>query len=109
MTFKRSRAVIPTKRKPKVLFINSLGFFYVIGSACLWRGLSSCVPVLGICLSDEVHEHMLLVSLGSGIAAGMDLLQQPGHVRGEGPHGLHALGVECHLALSGSVGDVPVL
>lgn len=93
MAFKRSRAVIPTKRKPKVLFINSLGFFYVIGSACLWRGLSSCVPVLGICLSDEVHEHMLLVSLGSGIAAGMDLLQQPGHVRGEGPHGLHTLGV----------------
>ena len=43
------------------------------------------------------------------MAVGMNLLKQEGHVVGQRPHGLHALGVELHLALAGSVGDIPVL
>ena len=43
------------------------------------------------------------------MTVGMDLLKQEGHIRYQRPHGLHALGVELHLALAGSVGDVPVL
>ena len=60
-------------------------------------------------LSDKVHELGALVALGSGMTVGMDLLKQEGHIRYQRPHGLHALGVELHLALAGSVGDVPVL
>ena len=52
---------------------------------------------------------MLLVPLRSSIATSMDLTQQPGHVRGKRPHGLHTFGVEFHLALSCTVGNVPVL
>ena len=43
------------------------------------------------------------------MAVGMDFLKQEGHVRGEGSHSLHTLGVELHLAFAGTVGDVPVL
>ena len=52
---------------------------------------------------------MFLVPLRSCIATNMDLSQQPGHVRGKRPHGLHAFGVEFHLTLSCTVGNVPVL
>ena len=52
---------------------------------------------------------MSLIPLRGSIAASMYLFQQPGHVRGKRPHGLHTFGVEFHLSLSGTVGNVPVL
>lgn len=60
-------------------------------------------------LSDKVHEFRLLVALRCGLAAGVDFLQQPGHVVAERAHGLHALFVELRLAFAGAVGDVPAL
>ena len=39
----------------------------------------------------------------------MDLLQQEGHIGRQCAHGLHALGIEFHLSLASTVGDVPVL
>ena len=36
------------------------------------------------------------------MTVGMDFLKEEGHVRSEGAHGLHALGVEFHLALAGT-------
>ena len=52
---------------------------------------------------------MSFVSLRGCIAIGMDFLQQPSHICGKGSHGLHTFSVEFHLALTSSVGDVPVL
>jgi len=40
------------------------------------------------------------------MAVGVDFLKQEGRVGGQRAHGLHALGVELHLALAGTVGDV---
>ena len=73
------------------------------------RVIKIAILMFGISLSDEVHEYMFFVSLRGCIAVGMDFLQQPSHIRGKGSHGLHTFGVEFHFALTGSVGDIPVL
>ena len=44
-----------------------------------------------------------------GIVAGVNLGEHPGHVVGQGAHGLHALGVERRLAFGATVNNVPIL
>jgi len=69
----------------------------------------SAPPSPLVSLPDKVHELGTFVALRSGIAVGMNLLEQECHVVGEGSHGLHSFAVPFYLALTSSVGDVPVL
>lgn len=48
--------VIPTKRKPKLLIFNSLGFFYAVnwrdfGVITIFNGLSAVIQYFGIMFS----------------------------------------------------------
>ena len=51
-----SSPVIPTKRKPKLLIFNSLGFFYAVnwrdfGVITIFNGLSAVIQYFGIMFS----------------------------------------------------------
>ena len=63
------------------------------------------------CLSsNKIHPLPLAFVLRIvGGVAGVDLGEHPGHVVGQGAHGLHALGVERRLAFGATVNDVPIL
>ena len=61
-------------------------------------------------LFDKIHPLPLAFMLGIvGVVAGVNPDEHPGHVVGQGAHGLHALGVERCLTFGATVNNVPIL